>query len=473
MPEIPMAATPAWHAERQPDRTAIVIPDGPTISYAELERRSTLVAHRMLDAGATPGSLVTILLPNGIDFFVAAFAIWKLGATPFPLSTRLTDVEREEMLAVAQPSLVVDAIDAIDDGGDDAAARGLPSVAPAGWKALGSGGSTGRPKVVVATTPATVDPTARPWGLQLDDVSLIPGPLHHQGPFVFSMASLFAGATLIVARRFDAAETLELVDRHRVTWSFLVPTMVHRLCRLPEEVRRAADVTSLRQVMCSGAPFPAWLKEEWIGWVGADVVLESYGGTEGIGSLVITGPEALEHPGSIGRATAEVRVLDGSGAEVERGVVGEISFPAADPPPFRYLGAEARRVGDWVSLGDLGYIGEDGYVYLSDRRTDLIVRGGANLYPAEIEGALEAHPAVRSAVVIGVPDDDLGQRVHAVVDIGDAAEPPPDAILDHLRRVLSPVKVPERLAFVREPLRDDAGKVRRLQVRERYLAEFQ
>jgi bile acid-coenzyme A ligase len=245
---------------------------------------------------------------------------------------------------------------------------------------------------------------------------------------------------------------------------------------LPPEVREKADVSSLQVLFSSGSPWPAWLKQEYLNWLGPERILEVYGGTEQNGSTVITGRESLDHPGSVGKPMpgTGVKILDAeTGAEMPPGPggIGEVYFttPGGPGSTYRYLGAEAKVRDGWETLGDLGYLDADGYLYLVDRRTDMVVSGGVNIYPAEVEAALERHPAVRSAAVIGLPDDDLGQRVHAIVDVGASPEehhPDHDALRAHLRDYLAPYKVPRTFEFVAEPLRDDAGKVRRSALRD-------
>jgi bile acid-coenzyme A ligase len=259
-------------------------------------------------------------------------------------------------------------------------------------------------------------------------------------------------------------QVLDAVTEHRPTYLYLVPTMMSRIWKLPEEIRAAADMSSLEIAVHMAAPCPAWLKEAWIDWVGPDVLCELYAGTEVQSITWITGREWLEHRGSVGRPiTGRMKVVGEDGEDLPPGEVGEI-YMLADGGPgstYRYLGADAKQLGEteWESLGDLGWMDEDGYVYLADRRKDLILRGGANVYPAEVEAALDAHPSVRSCAVIGVSDDDLGQRIHAVVDAPDGAD---EATLRaHMADRLVSYKCPDTYELVAEPVRDDAGKVRR------------
>ncbi|MDF1604655.1 AMP-binding protein [Nocardioides sp. YIM 152315] len=473
---VPLGAVLGHHADRHPHRTAVVCgEDG--VDYAELDRRSTAVAELLVERGAAPGSTVVIGLPNGVDFFVATFATWKAGAVPLPLSSALPAPERDALIALASPSVVVGlpATDRTAVTADELAARArtgptgaTPLPARTGeqpWKVIGSGGSTGRPKLIVAGRPARTDPEQEQYTIRPGDVVLAPGPLYHQGPFIFTTAGLFLGNTVITQPSFDAAGTLELVERHGVTWAYLVPTMTHRIWRLPAPVREAARLDSLRLLVSTGAPWAGWLKRAWLEWLGPDRVLEMYGGTEEQGGLSITGRESLAHPGAVGHAHDGVRVVRPDGGPAAAGEVGELVFRRRETAGHRYVGAEASDAA-WRGYGDLAHVDADGYVHLADRRTDLIVSGGVNVYPAEVESALEAHPAVVGAVVVGLPDDDLGQRVHAVVQVETPGAVDPEELRDHVRTLIAGPKAPRTIELVTESLRDDAGKVRRSAIRD-------
>jgi bile acid-coenzyme A ligase len=257
-----------------------------------------------------------------------------------------------------------------------------------------------------------------------------------------------------------------------VEWVLFVPTMMQRIWRLPEAVRARYDLSSLRRVMSTGAPSPAWLKRAWIDWLGPERIFEAYGGTERTGGTMISGSEWLAHPGSVGRPTLgrRIRIQRPDGSECAPGEVGEVFMmpPGGRGTTYRYIGAEPVAARDgWETLGDMGWLDAEGFLYLVERKSDMILVGGANVYPAEIEAALDAHPAVRSSAVIGLPDDDLGNRVHAIVD----APAPVDAdeLRAHLAQHLAHYKIPRSFEFVSEPLRDDAGKVRRSALREERL----
>jgi bile acid-coenzyme A ligase len=332
-----------------------------------------------------------------------------------------------------------------------------------------SGGSTGRPKLIVDTSPAECDPTVIENGMRLDGTTLVPGPLYHAGPFITAWQTLFGGGTVILMARFDAEAALACIERYAVEWVLLVPTMMQRIWRLPEAVRNGFDVSSLRRVMCTGAPSPAWLKRAWIEWLGAEKIWEAYGGSERIAGTLISGTEWLAHPGSVGKPTGDrkIRILDPDGNELPPCEIGELYLmpPGGPGSTYRYIGAEAKADPDgWESLGDMGFLDEDGYLYLADRKTDMILIGGANVFPAEVEAALDEHPAVRSSAVVGLPDNDLGQAIHAIYE---APAPIADEDLrGHLAERLVRYKIPKSFEHVSEPLRDDAGKVRRTALRD-------
>lgn len=450
-----------------------------TLTRAELEASTNQLARAYADLGVTAGRFVTIALPNSVAFYQAAIAAWKLGAVPQPVSYRLPDRERQAIVELADPALVVGADPAAHPGvtvvpagfrPDAALSDGpLPDVVAPAWKAPTSGGSTGRPKLIVAGQPGTVVQGQPGSGQKVDGSVMIPGPLYHNAPFSFAASGLFHGNHVALLPRFDPVQTLAEIERHRADWTLLVPTMMLRIWRLDPNERERYDLSSLEVVWHMAAPCPAWLKEAWIEWLGGERIYELYAGTEAQAVTVIRGDEWLAHRGSVGRCiTGEMKVLDAeTGSLLPAGEVGEIYMrwtPGADAT-YRYVGAEARVTDDgWESLGDMGWMDEDGYVYLTDRRSDMILSGGANIYPAEVEAAIEEHPMVRSCAVIGLPDEDLGARLHAVVQVvGPVEEEEMSAFL--AQRIVR-YKIPRSYEFTGEPVRDDAGKVRRSALRD-------
>ncbi len=458
-------------------------PDGPAITSAgstvtrrQLEQRTNRLARAYQQLGVTRDSFVTISLPNTVEFLEAAIATWKCGATPQPVSARLPARERQAIIELAEPSLVV-GVEPDEAAGHTTVPAGfepppglcdapLGEAAAACWKAPTSGGSTGRPKLIVSTQPAlveSIEPFARLLGMTDGDTALITGPLSHNAPFLLSTCALVLGGHVVLMPRFDEESALQLVQEHAVDFMYAVPTMMGRIWRLPEEQRLGYDVSSLRVVLHMAAPCPPWLKRAWIDWLGPDRVWELYGATEVQAVTLLTGSEWLSHPGTVGRpVVGEMQVLDPSGAPLPAGKIGEIWMRRGpgQPSPYRYLGAEARTMaGGWESVGDMGSIDDEGYVYLADRKSDMVIVGGANVYPAEVEAALSEHPMVRSAVVIGLRHDDLGQVPHALLELDD--EVADEELRAHLAERLASYKIPRSFERAREPLRDDAGKVRR------------
>ncbi len=467
------------HARRQPEAPAVTCGDE-TIGYAELNRRSNRVARGLAGLGVRAGDLVTLGFPNSVEFVVAAHAIWKLGATPQPISFRLPKAELEAIVELAKSPVVIAAfehridrpvvsvaalIGMSDDDSD------LPDATPAINKAPTSGGSTGRPKLILSGQPgATIkeNPPANPFRLEPGSTVLLPAPMYHNAPFGMMMTATNLGAHVIVTPRFDPEGTLAQVQKHKVDWLYLVPTMMNRMWHLPEEVRSRYDVSTVKTLWHMAAPCPAWLKEAFIHWFAGGDVMELYAGTEAQAVTIITGAEWLEHRGSVGQVRiGEMKVFGEDGAELPAGEVGEIYMRRAPgmPETYRYVGATPRTLpGGWESLGDIGWFDADGYLYLADRRTDMILVGGSNVYPAEIEAALEEHPAVQSVAVIGLPDDDLGARIHAIVNA--EGEVSAEDLKAHLAERLVTYKQPKSYEFVAEPVRDDAGKVRRTALRD-------
>ena len=475
--EIPMALLPAHHAQAGPQRTVA----DEQLSWAGLEARANQRARAYQALGVRAGDFVTVALPNGFEFYETSFAIWKLGATPNVVSPKLPRLELEAILELVRPSLLVADLPQAPAGiplyplhsREHLAqpAEPLPVQVAPYWKAMTSGGSTGRPKVIIDHAPAVWDPAVGMLLQRPGDTVLNPGPLYHNAPFSMMHGALFAGGHVVDMVRFDALRALELIERHRVGWVNFVPTMMHRIWRLEPRQREGFDLSSLHTVFHMASACPVWLKERWIEWIGPERLWELYGGTERQGRTVISGTEWLAHRGSVGKVQegARMKILAPDGRECAPGEVGEVYFMPDEGTgsTYHYLGANAKTQDGWESIGDLGHVDEEGYLYLSDRRTDLIVSGGANIYPAEVEAALGAHPQASSSAVIGLPDEDLGQRVHAIVQPAVAGEVPDvEALLAFLAERLVRYKIPRSFEFVAEPLRDDAGKTRRSALRE-------
>jgi bile acid-coenzyme A ligase len=272
---------------------------------------------------------------------------------------------------------------------------------------------------------------------------------------------------VIILPKFDPEATLRAIDEHRPDWLLLVPTMMQRITRLPDEVREKYDVSSLQVVWHMASPCPPWLKQTWINWLGAEKIFELYAGTEAQSITVVRGDEWMTHRGTVGKPVADqMRIQDPDTYEVlAPGSVGEV-FMRSSRPTYEYIGAEARISPDgWESLGDMGYMDEDGYLYLADRRCDMILSGGANIYPAEIEAAIDEHPSVVSCAVIGLPDDDLGSRVHAVIQVGAGQTITDDQMRAFLADRLVRYKIPRSFEYTNDVVWGDDGKVRRSALR--------
>ena len=471
-------------AAQAPDRAAVVCGEH-TLTRSELERAANRMAHDLAERGVGHGDFVTVALPNSVDWFVAYVAIWKLGAVPQPVSAKLPARELAAIVELANSKVVI-GVDPASDVASQLHAEvvciavgyrspdtmpddPLPDAVSPAWKAPTSGGSTGRPKLIVSGDTAEIDTDIEPMFMLAPDGCLImPGPLYHNGPAVWACQALLCGSTVVLLERFDAEATLAAIEKHRGDVVYLVPTMMKRILRLDNSTRFPYDLSSVRAIWHLAEPCPQWLKQEWIDWLGAERIVELYAGTESQAVTIITGTEWLEHRGSVGRVTTgDMMVCDPDGNELPPGEKGEVWMRSShrETPTYSYLGAEARTLdGGWESLGDIGWFDAEGYLYLGDRMADMILTGGSNVYPAEVEAAIQEHPAVKSVVVIGLPDEDRGASVHAIVE-ADPAAIPTDELLRFAGERLAKYKLPRSVEYVAEPLRDDAGKVRRSSLR--------
>ncbi len=468
-------------ADDDPNRV-VAQDDTGHLTARALDLASNRLARAYRELGVGQDALVTVCLPNTLEIVVVCAAIWKCGATPQPVSTGLDAVERAEIEELVRPALVVGApssraevpwvpVGWEPDG--DLSDAILPDAWAASWKAPTSSGSTGRPKVVVAQGPALLDPT-RPIAafLPRDQVQLVAGPLTHSATFTYAFRGLMTGHRLVILPRFDERRVLAAIASHRVTWALVVPTMMQRILRLPAAELESADVSSVRTILHMGAPCPPDLKRRFLEWMGTERVVEVYAGSESNGLVMIRGDEWLEHPGSVGRAiggtTVSIRSPDG--AEVPNGTIGGIWMHREGDAAYRYLGGESSRTADgWDTIGDLGRLDDDGYLFVVDRADDVIVRGSVNVHPTEVERVLEMHPAVRSAVAFGVADDDLGQRIEAAVDVAGDDLLAGD-ILEWAAQRLDSGRRPSTIHLVDEPVRNDAGKTNRRAYGRRFAA---
>ena len=487
---IPWGTRISQLAAEHPAKAAIVFApqDGrrhETTSWRELDEGSNRVARLFQDQGLDENSTLVIGLGNCPTHLLAAIAAWKCGALVLPVSSRMPAPERDAILALAQPQLVVSEWADIphanlreSDLRRASAANAPHSPAPLAaicahpGKAIGSGGSTGRSKIIIDPNPWQAIPGtlwyAESTRFAPRQVHLLAGPLYHNSPFLMAHWGLFEDHKLILMERFDAAQALELIERYRIQYAFLAPTMMARIARLPKV--EARDFSSFEAIYSTAAPCPAWVKRAWINLLGAEKVYEILGASEGVGLTAIRGDEWLRKPGSVGRPleNMRVRILADGGQELPAGEVGEIFMhPGVDEPTYRYVGSPpARSTADgFVSVGDLGWLDEDGYLFLADRRNDLIISGGANVYPAEVEAALSERADIADVVVVGLADEEWGQRVHAIIQARAGAEKPTVADLDaHCRARISSYKVPKSYEFLPRLPRQESGKIRRGQL---------
>lgn len=457
------------------------------MSRAQLVERADTFARHLRSLGVGEGQIVTLALPNNEAWIISAIALWKLGAIPGPVSPKLPPFELEALVELADAPLVLGTegtpagstpvLDATkwlaDNPNPSTETDPLPDIIGPPWKAATSGGSTGRPKLILSGDPAVYDTDApSSLGFSAEGCLVMPGPLYHNGPVVWSVQGMLQGKHLVLLPKFDSAATLQAIETHKGDTLYMVPTMMKRVLRLPTEERLAFDLSSLQVVWHLAEPCPMWLKEAWIDWLGPEKIVELYAGTEAQVATVITGVEWLEHRGSVGRPlSGSVLIADEDGNEVPARTMGEVWLKSGrDTPTYTYVGAEARTMdGGWESLGDNGYVDEDGYLYLGDRLSDMILSGGANIYPAEIEAALQEHPSIESVAIIGLPDEDMGNTVHAIVQ-ADPAVFDEKEVLAFLADRLAKYKLPRSFEIVDEPLRNDAGKVRRSELRAQRVA---
>jgi bile acid-coenzyme A ligase len=464
-----------------PDRPALTVGQV-SVNRSQLILGTRRLVARMADAGVREDSVVAIALPNSVEAVQSVLATWWLGATPQLISHRLPGAELSAIVTLAEPALTIGISEAdapgratltLDDVGATVNGGVASSMAPAissHWKAMTTGGSTGRPKIIVADTPATVGAIAGSVAvlrIPSEGTVLVPAPVSHNAPFTATVAGLVQGNHVVLMPRFEPREWIRLVEAHSVNWAYLVPTMMSRVWKLVEPERVRPDLSSLEVLFHMAAPCPDWLKRRWIDWIGPETLLEMYGGTEAQSVTVATGTEWLAHPGTVGRPiVGEMEIRDEDGARVPPDVTGEVWMRrgADEPAPYRYVGAVARTAPDgWESLGDIGRLDADGYLYITDRQSDMFLVGGVNVYPAEIEAVLEEHGAIRSSCVIGLPHEDLGSVPHALVEVSTPVSD--DDLQTYLRSRLAPYKIPRSIERVDHALRDDAGKVRRSALR--------
>ena len=459
---------------------AIVDSSG-AITFAELETRTNQLARLFQEHDVDHGDYVLISTALPSLLLESAIAAWKVGAVPMPVSDRMVQAELDAIIELGRPRVAVDTtsrtvsvprIDGLDQL-HDYSSEALPPVVPPHLKAPTSGGSTGMPKLIISGAPgdpASIIQLGQAMGVPTNGTCLITAALSHNAPFSDALAALALGNTTVLMERFDAEVTLQMIEKHRATWVYSVPTMMQRIWRLPDEIKCKYDLSSVETFFHVAAPCPPWLKREWINWLGADTIYELYGPTEGQAATTITGREWLDHPGSVGRAAiGEVTVRDENGRVLPPGQTGEVWLRrgADEPPSYYYIGADSEAQDEgWETVGDIGWMDDEGYLYLTDRRSDMLLVGGVNVYPAEIEAVADMHPAVLSSCVVGLDDPELGKVPAMVIetDQGDV----PDDFDDFLSSQLSGAKLPRQVVATTQRLRDHAGKTRKRDIKAQF-----
>lgn len=442
------------------------------LTWRQLDLGANQWARELAGSGAGHGSLVAIAIPNSADLVLAALGCWKIGAVPIPVRWDLPEWERSRLLAAIAPAAVIDE----GNRGDFAAAAAcqpndpVPEAVSPMVNGICSSGSTGLPKIILDTKPAVwtpqlSEPFFTQWApVQRPQVIMVPAPMYHTNGFN-TLLYLLGGDRLVVLERFNAALALRTIEHHRVTHFTATPTMLARMAAVADVDAR--DLSSVVWILQGAAVMPPALLRRWFDLLSPQRVVMAYGMTENFGLTALRGDEWLEHPGSVGRGfgDTEIRILDSAGSPVVTGELGDIYLRAPMRSNYRYHGGAAplpSTPDGFQSGGDIGYLDADGYLYVTDRRADLIVTGGANVYPAEVESALAEHDDIADVVVIGLRDPEWGRRVHAVIQPADPAGGlTAHQVIAYAKSKLAPYKVPKTVEFVEAIPRSEATKVSR------------
>ena len=504
---------PIQHAQSRADRPAIIMAgSGETVTYAQLDEAANRVAHLLRSHGLKPGDAFAVLMENNARYFEIVWGSQRAGTMLVPISTRLTPPEIAYILRDSEARLLLSSQHFADtvarlraempdlpvlmlgsDGADDlatalAAQPGtMIADATAGLSMLYSSGTTGQPKGIRPAPPASPEVEAPVplaalaiygAGMPPDGemVYLSPAPLYHAAPLAWSSIVHRLGGTVVVMEKFEPEAALAAIERYRVTDSQWVPTHFIRLLKLPDDVRQRYDLSSHRRAIHAAAPCPVPVKQAMIEWWGP-IILEYYAGSEGIGMTMINSAEWLAHPGSVGKAIyGTIHVVGPDGEELLAGQDGLIYFenevlPAYHNDPQKT--ADAMHPRGWMTLGDIGRLDADGYLTLTDRKSHMIISGGVNIYPQEIENLLVTHPKVMDAAVIGAPDPDMGEQVVAVIQPGDMADAGPALeaeLRDYLAGQLAKIKLPRLFEFRDQLPREANGKLYKRELRDEFAA---
>jgi bile acid-coenzyme A ligase len=473
---IPFGAQLQSLAEQRGDERAVAILalDGTAqnLTFAQIDARANQWGRTLAAAGAGIGSLVALSIPNSEHLVLAALGCWKIGAVPVPMRWDLPEWERSRVLTVIDPAVIVDDQSRHTLAADAAhqSAAQLPIVVSPNANGICSSGSTGLPKVILTLaqglwTPeasfpfmAAWTPTAQPQTI------LVPAPMYHTNGFS-PLTYLLGGDQLVVLEKFNAATVVDAIERYRITNFTATPTMLARIAALPHIHQR--DFSSIAWILQGAAVMPHALMHTWFDLLSPEQVIMAYGMTEGLGITALRGDEWLAHPGSVGRGfrDTEVRILDPQGRPLGQGELGEVYLRSPMSAGYRYLGGAPllpSTPDGFRSAGDIGHVDADGYLYIADRRNDMIITGGANVFPAEVECALVEHDDIADVVVIGLADPEWGRRVHAVVQLTDPATPLTEQqVIAYAKTRLAAYKVPKTVEFVDEIPRTAATKVNR------------
>ncbi len=443
----------------------------PAFSWPDLDRRSSQLAGALAARGLGPGDRLGLGIRNSPQLVFGVLAAWKLGAVPVPVRWDLPDWELARLREVIASPVHLGAEDV---AWIDATAAWdlpeLPDVVSPQVNGICSSGSTGTPKVIVSERPAVYDPALgtpflAAWApVPRPQTILVLAPMYHTNGFS-TLFNLLAGDRLVVMERFDAARVVDVIERHRVSTFTATPTMLQRIADLPGVDDR--DLSSIEWILQGAAPMPPSLVHRWADLIGAERILMVYGMTEALGFTALRGDDWMSHQGSVGRGVrdTEVRILGADGRDVPAGEIGEIYLRSPTGAGYSYLGDAAPPVATddgFQTVGDVGYLDADGYLYLVDRRIDMIVTGGANVFPAEVETALIDHPGIADIVVVGLRDPEWGRRVHAIIEPADPAGPPTsEEVIAYAKSRLAAYKVPKTVEVVDAIPRSEATKVNR------------